>query len=215
MKLIVPGKSGGVTLLGMTLVSASCLWGLVGAASAVTAAPAPSASSWPAQVVRPAPASCPRGQTLVAPTSGWTDALGVIRLTYANAPGLVAKVPPRGLTAGRVTPAMISDLGIPGGSAPGSRPGRAVVQRVLSLTKNRTAPEFCRSTARKDEEIPAAPSGNRSVTWPRVHYDHRFSANWGGYEVTEAENGGSGINGAIGEWTVGQHSTMSQPSHSA
>lgn len=191
-------------LLGMTVASAVPLLAF-----------APSASSWPSQVARPAPATCPRGQTLVAPTSGWTDALGVTRLSYASAPGLVAKVPPHGITAARLTPAVLSDLGIPSGSPPGSRPGRRLVQRVLNLSENRTAPEFCRSAATRDRLVAAAPAGRRASSGSGVHFDHRFSGNWGGYEVTEAENGGTGINGAVGSWTVGGSQTSSQPSNSA
>jgi hypothetical protein len=72
-----------------------------------SAASAP-AGSWPSQLARPAKATCPRGQTLIAPTSGRTDALGVVHVTYKSDPGLVAVVPPRGLTAGKVTPAVRS-----------------------------------------------------------------------------------------------------------
>lgn len=152
---------------------------------------------------------------LVAPTSGWTDAYGVAHLSYARAPGLVAKIPPPGITASRVTPAVISDLGMPRGSASGSRPGQQLVRRVLSLAENRTAPEFCRSAARPGTEIPAAQAGSRGASGSALRFDHRFSGNWGGYEVTEAENGGTGINGVVGSWTVGQSQTSSQPSNSS
>ncbi len=69
------------------------------------------------RVARPVSTPCPANRTPVAPTSGWTDSLGVMYLSYPHAPGMVATVPPRGLTADRVTPAMLADLHLPGSPA--------------------------------------------------------------------------------------------------
>lgn len=56
-------------------------------------------------------------------------------------------VPLRGLTARRVTPALMADVAL-GARQPVSSPwGRRLLQQVLNLTKDRTAPEFCRSRA--------------------------------------------------------------------
>ena len=83
-------RPAGVVVLSFAAVAALSVPGL-GLGSAATATVAP-ASSWPSQVARPGPASCPRGETLIAPTSGWTDALGVAHLAYKAAPGLVANI---------------------------------------------------------------------------------------------------------------------------
>jgi hypothetical protein len=154
------------------------------------------ASSWPSQVARPGPASCPRGERLIAPTSGWTDALGVAHLVYRAAPGLVANIPPRGLTAGQVTPAVLSDLG-----AKAARPASPAREERLArlfagLARDRTAPEFCHAS-------PAGVSASRlrsGSALPDTHTDGP-TGTWAGYAVTESEFGG-GINGVTGTWSV-------------
>jgi hypothetical protein len=196
-------RPGGVVVLGVAavaalsapLTSATAATGARGA----TAAPVASAPAvaWPAQVARPAKVSCPRGEELIAPTGGRTDALGVTHLTYQAAPGLVASIPPRGLTAREVTPMMMADLGMkasrPGGSPEdrsGATPGdaRAAAERLaklaIRLAKDRTAPEFCRSGPKDPMNTHVYGNGN-----------------WAGYAVTESEFGGE-INGVTGTWAV-------------
>jgi hypothetical protein len=56
----------------------------------------------------------------------------------------VANIPPRGLHASQVTQAVITDLGMHGRQSAGFSK-RRLVQSVLNLGKNRTAPEFCRT----------------------------------------------------------------------
>src|SRR5580658_2504683 len=195
-------RPGGVVVLGVAaaaalsapLTSAAAATGTNGA-TAATAVSAP-AVSWPAQVARPAAVSCPRGEKLIAPTGGRTDALGVTHLTYKAVPGLVASIPPRGLTARGVTPMMIADLGMNGRSAgsadgrSGATPGdaRAAAERLtklaVRLAKDRTAPEFGRS----------------GVKDPPNTHDYG-NGNWAGYAVTESEFGGQ-VNGVTGTWAV-------------
>lgn len=153
-------------------------------------------SSWPSQVARPGPASCPRGERLIAPTSGWTDALGVAHVAYKAAPGLVASIPPRGLTAGEVTPAVLSDLGVRA-VRPASPAGEERLARVFAgLARDRTAPEFCHGQ-------PAGVSASRLRSGPARPDTHTDgpTGTWAGYAVTESEFGGS-INGVTGEWSV-------------
>jgi Peptidase A4 family len=196
-------RPGGVVVLGVAAVAAlsaplTSATAATGArsATAATAASAP-AVAWPAQVARPAKVSCPRGEELIAPTAGRTDALGVTHLTYEAAPGLVASIPPRGLTAREVTPMMMADLGMkasrPGGSPEdrsGATPGdaRAATERLtklaMRLAKDRTAPEFCRSGVKDPMNTHVYGNGN-----------------WAGYAVTESEFGGE-INGVTGTWAV-------------
>jgi hypothetical protein len=168
----------------------------LGGAAAAAAAPA---ASWPSQVTRPHAASCPRGETLIAPTSGWTDALGVAHLTYEAAPGIVASIPPRGLTARQVTPAIMADMGMKV-RKPTSSSEQRMAKLVINLGRNRTAPEFCRSKARDV---------------PNIHEDilntHVYESNWGGYAVTKSEFGAN-INGATGSWTVPRSMTSMEPS---
>lgn len=203
-------RSGGILLLGAATAAATCLLGSGGAAGAST----PPASSWPSQVAHPVKGSCPRGSTLVAPTSGWTDSLGVAHFSYKKAPGLVTNVPPRGLTASRVSPALIADVGLPAHSAARSSVARREVRQVLNLAKNQTAPAFCRSRARPDKAVLArrSPSGRTSA--PGHRFNHVYSGNWGGYAVTEAENGG-GMLGVYGSWTNPGSHTISSPSESS
>jgi hypothetical protein len=171
-------RSGVIVVLGVAALTALFLPGL-GSVAAAAAAPGP---SWPSQVARPAPASCPAGQTLIAPTSGQTDALGVTHLSYRSDPRLVASIPPRGLTSSRVTPAVLADLGMHLRGTSASAERRAAGQ-VISLARDRAAPEFCYSPA--PDQVNA----------------HFFSANWAGYEVTESEFGGE-IDGVTGSWAV-------------
>ena len=199
-----------LALAGASVLSAAAIvaLGLPGASSAGAAAAAP-AGSWPSRLARPATATCPRGQTLIAPTSGRTDALGVAHVTYKSDPGLVAVVPPRGLTAGKVTPALLADVGISARNSPGSPAGRRLVQEVVRLAQHQAAPEFCRAPATlataADRPLRSAAGG------PPLKNAHTDGRNWGGYAVTEAEYGGP-IEGVYGSWTVPRSLTSSAPS---
>lgn len=179
-------KPHGVIVLGAALTTtASFLLGL----DSATAAGSAQVPSWPSQVAHPVAASCPRGQTPILPTSGWTDALGVAHVRYKALPGLVSNVAPRGLTARRVTSAVIADLGL----AAVGQPRWRLVRQALRLAAMHTAPAFCRS---------------------QIQFTHVWSSNWGGYGVTETEHGNA-INAVRGQWTVGQSMTSSQPSAEA
>jgi hypothetical protein len=184
-------------------VAATVALGLPALASAVPASSAP-APSWPSQLVRPAAVRCPRGAALVAPTAGSTDALGVAHIGFRAEPGLVAKIPPRGLTAAHVTQALLADLGLRIRQPLSSPAGRHLVQDVIRLAADRTAPEFCRSKPR-----PKRPGAE--LSGPQVPNRHVYSPNWAGYAVTDAEHGGP-INAAEGTWTVPRGMTRKTPS---
>jgi hypothetical protein len=185
----------------ITVGAACALAGSGAAAAGATASASAFAAAWPSQVTRPAAASCPRGEKLIAPTGGQTDSLGVTHLTYRADPGLVANIPPRGLTASRVTPAVMADLGMRV-IHPTSSSTRHLVQQVINLGKDRAAPEFCWSRPDPARVMHKGdPDSVNSHVW----------GNWAGYAVTEAEHGGS-INGVNGSWTVPQSMTSSAPS---
>jgi hypothetical protein len=180
-------------------VGAVCALAASGAAAAgATASALAIAAPWPSQVTRPAAASCPRGETLIAPTGGRTDSLGITHITYRADLGMVANIPPKGLTASRVTSAVLADLGIRVSRSTSSR-SRRLVQQVISLGKDRVAPEFCWS---RPDPAEARFQGDPDPKNTRVY------GNWAGYGVTEAEHGGS-INGVNGSWTVPQQHTLS------
>jgi hypothetical protein len=185
-------RPAGVVVLSFAAVAALSVPGLSSAATA-TAAPAP---AWPSQVTRPGPASCPRGERLIAPTSGWTDALGVAHLVYRAAPGLVANIPPRGLAAGEVTPAVLSDLGVRAARPASPAREERLARLFVRLARDRTAPEFCHG---KPAGVPA-PRLRSVSALPSTHTDGPTGA-WAGYAVTESEFGG-GINGVTGSWSV-------------
>ncbi len=168
--------------------------GGVGSAAASTAPHL----SWPSWVAHPASLSCQRGATLVAPTRAWTDALGVAHFTYRAAPGMESSLLPKGLTASQATPAMLADIGMPR-SAAGTRFYRHNVSLALAQARHPRAVAFCRSMTTPDRFVPA----RRPAHPPSVNFAHIYG-NWGGYAVTEAENGGAGINSVEGTWTQGQ-----------
>lgn len=185
------------------MVGAAC-----GVAFSAAGAVIPSASAvsapWSSQVVRPAAVRCPGGERLIAPTGARTDSLGVTQITYQADPGLVVSIPPKGLGIGGVTPAVMADMGI--GARHLSRPsGLRLARQVVSLARNRTAPQFCWSK-------PAATSLRQAH--PDLQFAHTDNPAWAGYAVTEAEHGGN-INGATGSWAVPQSMTSSAPSAEA
>lgn len=190
----------------LVMAGAACALAVsAGAAGGVTASASALASPWSSQVVRPAQASCPRGETLIAPTGAKTDALGVTHVTYSARPGMVASIPPQGMTASQVTPAVMADLGMRV-THPASAKARHLRQQVMKLAKNRTAPEFCYS---KPDPARVWYRGSKNPV-----LGHVYSGNWSGYAVTEAEHGGA-INGVTGSWAVPQSMTSSAPSAEA
>jgi hypothetical protein len=193
-------------LIGVILLTAMATVALGLPRVSGTAATVPAAAqSWPAQLARPVPASCPRGQTLIAPTGGWTDALGVSHVTYKTGPGLIAVVPPRGLTAGRVTAALMADVGLPARHSASSSSHQILVRKVLNLAQSQRAPEFCRSGPDLGT-LDRKPAGG-----PPLLNTVSPSGNWGGYATTQKEHG-SPINGAAGSWTVPEHTAGLSPS---
>jgi hypothetical protein len=203
IRVITRTKLIGVILLTAIATVALGLPRVSGTAATASAA----AQSWPAQLARPAPASCPRGKTLIAPTGGWTDALGVSHVTYQAYPGLVAVVPPRGLTAGRVTAALMADVGLRArhSAISSSQQLLAQVRQVLNLAQNQRAPEFCRSGPDLGvlDRKPAEGSPLRNTV------DRNYL--YGGYATTQTEHG-SPLNGAEGSWTVPGHTAGLSPS---
>ena len=194
-------KLVGVILLTAMATAALGVPGVSATAATVQAA----AQSWPAQLARPAPASCPRGQTLIAPTGGWTDTLGVSHLTYKADPGLTAVVPPRGLTAGRVTAALAADVGLHASPSASSSAHQLLVRKVLNLAQNQRAPEFCRSKPASGMLETTRAAGSPLLNAVQLN------ANWAGYATTQTEHG-SPINGASGAWTVPHHTAGLSPS---
>lgn len=184
-------RRAGVVVLSLAAVAALSVPGM---GNAATAAVTP-ASSWPSQVARPGPASCPRGETLIAPTSGWTDALGVSHLAYKAAPGLMANIPPRGLAAREVTSAVLSDLGARAVRSASPASEERLASLFVSLARDRTAPEFCHGQ-------PAGVSASQrpAAAVPDAHTDGPQGI-WAGYAVTESEFGGA-INGVEGSWSI-------------
>jgi hypothetical protein len=197
IKVPKPRRTAAVLTVLTVAVSASAL-----CAGTATAAAA-HATAWPSGVARPAAVKCAQGRTLVAPTSGWTDALGVSHFSYRSHPGLTAVAAPRGLTASQVTPALLNDLGLPKGTikaGPGLRGDGRSVQKALALAKNQTAPAFCMSrlTPRQaGARLWHSSSGRR----PAPTADH-YNGQWGGYSALES-GFGSPINSAAGDWHVG------------
>ena len=195
---IARGRSA--TIILATTVAAGGL-SLAVATGASATVPAP-ARPWPAQLARPVSFSCPAGETPIVATSGWTDALGVSHISYKNDPGLVAMIPPAGLTAGEVTPALLTDmrLGVDGGKATARQ---SLVRQALNLAKSRLAPQFCRTRITSSMLKSQQPGGN-------LINDHWYfpAGLWGGYAITEAEHG-SAINGVNGAWKVPQSSNTS------
>jgi hypothetical protein len=169
--------------------------GLVAGAGGASAAALPGASSWPAQVARPAAAGCPAGETLIAPTGGWTDSLGVSHIAYSSRPGMVDEIAPNGLTASRVTPGLLTDLGL-GVSGASKAEYQMHVNQALSMARTRTAPEFCYSPT--PIAPPARATASTAVSAASVNAV-TYSPNWGGTAISEYQSG-SGINGAEGDY---------------
>jgi hypothetical protein len=156
---------------------------------------------------------CRYGGTLMRPTLMRTDKLGVKYYSYGAVPGMVTKVPPRGLAAGQVTPAMLGDLGL----APASRSttasgstrapaSSAAMQRLdsaaISLAKG-GAPTLCAGTASDRSLFGGQVNQRAASSSPRYGID---SSDWGGYGIEASQFGGA-INAAEGAWNVGNGTT--------
>jgi hypothetical protein len=124
------------------------------AALALTAATAASATSQASPTSKAAPATthstdssdCKLGGTLLTATPVRTDSLGVRYYAYRSAPGLVTKVAPTGLTAARVTPALLADLGLESASnskKPLSVDARNGLDREAIALSHAPAPSLC------------------------------------------------------------------------
>jgi hypothetical protein len=193
-------------LLAVVLAGAAAAFAAHGSAEAAI-----QGGVWPAGVIHPAAASCPTGETLVEPTSGWTDDLGVSRLTYKSAPGMVTILAPRGLKASTVTPALLADLGVSTRSRSGVAVRQAVVRQALSESARPVAPAFCESRPQfdlasfhhKTDGISGPGRKNGQV------FGHVYGA-WGGTGITEAESG-VGISAVSGNFTVGKDQTTLGP----
>jgi hypothetical protein len=81
---------------------------------------------------------------------------------------------------------------------------RRAVDQVLSLARDRTAPEFCYSARLRTQQVAA----------PHLLNTHVYSGNCAGYAVTESEFGGE-IDSVTGSWTIPSHSSAPEPSGEA
>lgn len=201
-----------------TLVAATIV---VGGQSSALAAHGPTTSTWPANMARPAVPQCPQGEVPLIPTSGSTDSLGVSRFEYASMPGMVAIAPPKGLTTGNVTPALLTDLGLPTHPETGAKGREQAVREAVALSAEPNARAFCRGTSPAAPPVRSRASQGTSSAVAKAasgsaQFSHYFSYNWAGYGVTEAEYGTT-ANEVNGAWTVnGSHtSTQYQPSAEA
>jgi hypothetical protein len=180
-------------LIAYSAVGAMTLCGSL-AASAAT-----SAATGSAQTRAAGSASCAPGDTLATPTAASTDSLGVRHYTYRAMPGLVTKIPPAGLTAAHATPALLADIGVKNGSG--------AAQQAVALSKG-SVPALCLSKKRpaSPEAVLANGSSKAGSSTSTPRFDHFYSANWGGYGVTEPEFG-KGINSVEGTFTEGADSS--------
>jgi hypothetical protein len=182
---------------------------MVAAGPHSSAATAPGTGTWPAGVAHPARVSCPRGELPVTPTGGWRDVKGVSHLTYKSMPGMVTTLPPRGVKAATVTPALLADLGLHAGSRTRAALRQSMDRQVAAESAHLVAPSFCR--LRHPLAAPAQLAAkSRKGSGPGIVGSHVFTGNWGGTGITSAENG-TGINGVAGSFTVGTDKTTSGP----
>jgi hypothetical protein len=106
----------------------------------------------------------------------------VTRYTYRALPGLVSKVPSPGLTASRVTPAAIKDLGVR------VTPSLTTAQLRRDIARqSRTAPWFCLS-APLTGSIPSAgkQSTSREIA-PQAVEGPTVNSSWAGVQVTSTD----------------------------
>ena len=190
--------------LGAVALASACLLGTGSAAAA-----SPGAVSWPAGIAHPS-ASCAAGETLVAPTSGYTDSLGVSHFSYKGHAGMVTNLAPKGLSASRVTTTLLTDLHIP----TDARDRQSAVTAAVSLGQKQVAPAFCESVLTPEQAGQKLWSGTTqkatgTATGNTAVYNDHISANWAGYAVTEAQYG-KPIESVAGSWRVG---TVSIPTN--
>jgi hypothetical protein len=144
--------------------------------------------------------TCAPGETLLAPTSETIDQFGVRHFTYGSVPGMESTLPPAHITSAQITPTITADLRLPSRGIPRSE----IARQVLSLASLKSAPYLCKShtVIGRPADVKKSVSGKQSTSGSGVKFTHVWSGAWGGYGVTEAENGG-GMNGVIGTWTQG------------
>lgn len=191
-------------LIACSAVGAVTLCGSLAASAA--SASATSAATGSAQDPATGSVSCAPGDTLATPTATSTDSLGVRHYTYRALPGLVTKVPPKGLTAAHATPALLADIGL--------KPRSGAAQQAVALSKG-AVPALCLGKKRptSPEAVLTSGSKNTATTSSTTRFDHYYSENWGGYAVTEPELG-KGINSVEGTFTEGSDETPASDSPS-
>ena len=153
-------------------------------------------------------AACTLGGTLLTPTAVRTDSLGVRCCTYRAKPGLFTKVAPSGLTAARVTTALLVDLGLE--SAPRARESLSAQARqrmdseAIALSRAPAA-RIClgNQATRRLLSQPLVRPRTARPSPSELPFAHTYADNWGGYAVTEPEFGG-GINSVEGAFHGGQ-----------
>jgi hypothetical protein len=152
---------------------------------------------------------CAPGETLLAPTSETIDQFGVRHFTYGSVPSMESTLPPARITSAQITPAITADLRLPTRGIPRSQ----IVRQVLSLASLKSAPYLCKSHTVIGRPADAVKSVSRKQPTSRsgVKFARVPSGDWGGYGVTEAENGGA-MNGVIGTWTQGTSLDTVSPS---
>jgi hypothetical protein len=184
--------------LGAAVLASAGLLGTIGSAAAASQG----AGSWPSGIAHPS-VSCAAGQTLVTPTSGSTDSLGVSHFSYKAHPGMVANVAPKGLSASRVNTAMLADLGMP----TDAHSRQSAVRNAVDLGQNQVAPAFCETVLTPEQAKQHLWSGASqkaadAATGKTAAINDHIDGNWAGYGVTEAQYG-SPIESADGTWNVG------------
>jgi hypothetical protein len=181
----------------------------IGSAFAV-ASPATALTSVAASAPgRPASsAACGLGGSLLTPTVVRTDRLGVKYYAYRAIPGMVSKVPPSGLTAAHVTPALLADIGLESASdakKPVTAASRQNLDRAAISLAAAGAPKLCAGNAGTRAMLGGGQPPRRTAASSAERYNVDTD-NWGGYGIDESEFG-AGINAAEGAWVVGQHHT--------
>jgi Peptidase A4 family len=203
---------------GRRLIRTSCVTGIAVFAAVSLAAGSAFAVTSPANALTPAAArasarpagsaACDLGGTLLTPTPARTDKLGVRYYTYREFPGMVTKVPPSGLTAARVTPALLADIGLESASSAKNAltaVARQNLDRAAISLSAAGAPKLCAGTAQSRRLLGAGQLPRRAAAPSGLRYNV-YADDWGGYGLDESEFGG-GINAAEGAWDVGHGTT--------
>jgi hypothetical protein len=114
-------------------------------------------------------------------------------------------IPSEGLTADKVTTALLTDVGMSAPAA-GSSTYQRRVRQVLALARDQRAPQFCRSTPDPAAAMPDVIGTPDSPVQGAVP-----ATNWSGYAKTQAQRG-TPITDAYGAWTVPKHTQGGTPS---